>query len=90
MKVTSEIVSKALFLACGLRIHSIFKGTFVQISIVRRLFFVFVLALGFLLPSTYALAQAPASDAASAQVGVTTARCRDPRQSGSGGKPIRS
>jgi biopolymer transport protein ExbB len=72
MKVTSEIVSKALFLACGLRIHSIFKGTFVQISIVRRLFFVFVLALGFLLPSTDALAQAPASDAASAQVGVTT------------------
>lgn len=49
-----------------------------QISIVRRLFFVFVLALGFLLPSTYALAQAPASDAASAQVGVTTAAVATP------------
>ncbi len=43
-----------------------------QISIVRRFLFVFALALGLLLPVTQSLAQAPAADAASAQLGAST------------------
>jgi biopolymer transport protein ExbB len=71
MKVTPEVAFIARFLASLLRIFSIFKGTFVQISIVRRFLFVFVLALGLWLPAAQSMAQASAADAASAQPAVS-------------------
>jgi len=43
----------------------------VQISIVRRWFFMLALALGLLLPATYSLAQSAASEAVSAQAAVS-------------------